>query len=60
MADDHRDFKDGVVREFARFQDWNCELEGRIRKVEVKVAIMWLLWAGIWTVFGIGLSALMS
>lgn len=57
--DDHRDFKDGVVRELTRFQKWLGEdIEPRLRSVEKKVFVMWLLWAGIWTLAGIGLSAL--
>ena len=54
-----REFADWVVREFTRFQAWNCdqdkqrvEDEKRWRKSEVKLAIIW--WAAAAAVVIIG------
>jgi hypothetical protein len=47
-----RDFADGVVREFDRFQKWNEDLEKRQRSSEIKIAIMWFLWCAVGTGLG--------
>ena len=47
-----RDFADETVRQFKRFQKWNEKMDHRLRKAEVKIALMWFLWTAVGTVVG--------
>ncbi len=38
-----RDFADGVLRELSRMQEWNDDQERRIRKLELKMAVVWFV-----------------